>query len=118
MREFTKLFGNVYIALTEDDIHNEIFTENIPIVMLNNKRYMQFICYINKVCNPTLDINTAEKVNNIIVCRLSDNYCSSANALLNAIGLGTYEVYSENGWTYIKFTIKLSDDEQLNKQED
>ena len=114
MREFTNLFGDVYIALTD----NELFTENIPIVMLNNKRYMQFICYINKVCNPVLDINTAEKVGNIIVCRLSGNYYSSANALLNAIGLDSFEIYSGNGWTYIKFTIKLSNDEQLNKQED
>lgn len=118
MREFIKLFGDVYIALTEDDINNDIFTENIPIVMLNNKRYVQFILYINKVCSPALDINTAEKVGNVIVCRLTGNYYSSANALLNAIGLDDYEIYSGNGWTYIKFTIKLSNDEQLNKQED
>lgn len=118
MREFTKLFGFVYIALTENDINNEIFTKKIPVIILNNKYYMQFIDYINTICNHFLDINTAQKVDNIITCRLTGSYYSGANALLNAIGLGDYEVYSGNGYTYIKFTIKLSNDEQLNKQED
>ena len=118
MREFTKIFGFVYIALTEDDINNKVFTEKIPIIILNNKHYMQFVDYINTICNPFLAVNNAQHVDDIITCRLTGSYYSSANALLKAIGLGDYEIYSGNGWTYIKFTIKLSDDEQLNKQED
>lgn len=118
MREFTKIFSFVYIALTEDDINNKLFTKKIPIIILDNKYYMQFVDYINTICNNVLYINNAQKVDNIITCQLSGSYYSSANALLNAVGLGDYEVYSGNGWTYIKFTIKVSNDEQLNKQED
>lgn len=118
MREFAKLFGFVYIALTKDDINNKIFTEKIPIIILNNKYYMRFTDYINNICNHFIDIINAQKVENIITCRLTGSYYSNANALLNAIGLGDYEVYSGNGHTYIKFTIKLSNDEQLNKQEE
>lgn len=118
MREFIKLFDDVWIELTENDIHNKLFIEKIPIIILNNNHYMRVIDYINTICNHTLIIITAEKADDSIVCRLSGSYYSSANALLNAIGLDDYEVYSGNGCTYIKFTIKVSDDKQLNKQED
>lgn len=105
MREFIECFDHVFIKIDKDEEKAlNSFGKNIPVVIIRNNTYVDFVEYLNIHCKNNTIAKSAFMTNDKkICCRLEHTITDDIIVLLNSINLDKFTIYAVNNNLFIDF---------------
>lgn len=110
MREFIECYDRVFINIdTTEEKAVANFDKTLPVLWLKDKKYIDFIDYLNNRCKGQIQIvRTIMTDNGIVCCKLKGVITANSIVLLNCIGLNEFVIYVDNDNLFIDFKNSLS----------
>lgn len=109
MREFIECYDRVFINIdTTEEKAVANFDKTLPILWLKDKKYVDFIDYINNRCKGYIEaVRALITSDGKVCCKLNSNITTNTIVLLNCINLNDFVIYADDSNIFIDFKNNL-----------